>query len=294
MKITWLSFFFAAALGPAHGQQTLAEYDWTKPGGVVADAVPLTIDGKAALKISNTNDTALAVQILKIQKPPITRTLYAITGEAKYENVQGDAYLEMWNFFPPAKPGGPEGQFFSRTLGLSGEMGKITGSSDWRAVKLPFDRTGSTASPTRLEVNLLLPGKGTVYLTGFKLVEYSGSSAASGLSSRAWWSEQTAGLVGGIGGAFMGCLASLLAWLAARGRARVFVLATSMCLIGVGVLLLLCGLAALCVQQPFAVWMPLLLLGFLLVIILPYRLRQFQRLYDQVEIRRMAALDAVS
>ena len=63
-------------------QQTLTEYDWRKlaDSGQLLGGEVVTVDGQAALKIANTNDMPLQVQILKIVKPPITKTLYGIVG----------------------------------------------------------------------------------------------------------------------------------------------------------------------------------------------------------------------
>src|SRR5262249_55319860 len=157
--------------------------------GELLSGASVTMDGKVALKVVNTNDTPLQVQLLKLPKPGVTKQLYAIEGEVKYEGVRGTGYLEMWNYFPPIKPGMPEGAYFSRSMGDSGELGKITGTSNWRRFKLPFDRTGSTAFPTRLEINLFLPAQGTVYLSQLKLVEYNGSlkPKAAG-ATNVWWS----------------------------------------------------------------------------------------------------------
>jgi hypothetical protein len=194
-------------------EHVLAEYDWSKlaQSGRLLGGVVVTVDAKAALKLVNTNDTALRVQLLQISNPPITKKLYALVGEVKYEGVHDDGYLEMWNYFPPMKPGMGEGMFFSRTLGESGEMGKITGTSNWRRFMLPFDRTGTSLAPSRLEINLFLPAQGIVYVGPLKLVEYSGTfgSAQSG-AANAWWPDWTGGLIGGIGGAMLGCLGGLL------------------------------------------------------------------------------------
>jgi hypothetical protein len=118
------------------------------------------------LKIENTRDAPLGVFLFTIDNPPITAKGYALTGEIKYENVQGDGYLEMWNHFPPEK-------YFSRTLGPAGldPMSKITGTSNWRSFLLPFNRTGTTGAPARLEINILLPGRGVVFLGPMKLVQ---------------------------------------------------------------------------------------------------------------------------
>ena len=68
----------------------------------------------------------------------------------------------MWNFFP----GG--GQYFSRTLADQGPMMKLAGTSGWREFVLPFDATAPPA-PTRLVVNVVLQGRGSVYLGPLEL-----------------------------------------------------------------------------------------------------------------------------
>jgi len=296
MKTKYLFSLLLGMVATGYGQQTLREFDWQKlsASGGLPGGSPVTIDGKSAMKIVSTNDTGLRVQLMQITNPPISKMLYAITGEIKYEGVKGDGFLEMWNCYPPDKPGMFENKYFSRTLGESGDMGKITGTSGWRAFTLPFDRTGSKAHPTRLEINLILPGQGTVYLGPIKLVEYEGDLGLEKTrgAAGAWWSDRAAGWIGGIGGSVLGCLGSILAVLAAKGRNRGFVVWTSITLIAMGVISVILGIAAVAVGQPYAVWFPLLLLGVLLLAILPFRLRQYQRGYEDLELRRMASMDA--
>src|SRR5215510_8985612 len=114
MKATLVFSFCLIFAASGSAQHVLAEYDWRQLaqkgqllGGVTAD-----LDGKSAIKVVNTNDTPLQVQLLKIPKPQISKKLYAIKGEVKYDGVRGDGYLEMWNFFPPLQAGMPEGQYF--------------------------------------------------------------------------------------------------------------------------------------------------------------------------------------
>ena len=164
-------------------QQVLAEFDWSKLAaeGRVLGGVPVTVDGRSALKIENTNDAPLQLSLFTIENPPITAMKYAVTGEIKYENVEGDGYLEMWNDFAAA------GRFFSRTLGPAGSdpMGKITGTSTWRTFLLPFNLTGTTNAPTRLEINIFLPGHGVVFLGSMNLVQpVSATGAEHAISSR--------------------------------------------------------------------------------------------------------------
>ncbi len=166
-------------------------------------------------------------------------------------------------------------------------MRKITGTSKWREFKLPFDRTGASNAPVRLQFNLVLRGRGTVYLSPVKLVEYPGAKSAE----RAWWTDQAAGWWGGLGGGLIGCLGSLTAWLAWQGKARRFVVAVLTVLTSLGVLSGVAALAAFACRQPYAVWFPLSLGAALLLSICPYRLRQYQKKYEELELRRMASVD---
>lgn len=261
----------------------------------------VTLDGQSVYKFQNTNDTPLQVKLLEIANPRLSTTAYAITGQVKYDNVQGTGYLEMWNYFPPLRPGMPEGQYFSRTLGESGEMGKISGTCDWRDFTLPFDPTGESSPPTRLEINLILPGRGTVYLTPVKLVKYSGplfesnfskGSSSSRTSPGGWWSTRQSAIVGGIGGSLFGCFGALIGGLAGSGKARRFVLATTRLFTAFGVLLTIAGIIAVLCKQPYAVWWPLILLGVISALVCGANLNPIKKRYENLEIRRMASMDA--
>lgn len=294
MKRTLLTMFMSLQCC-VHGAQKFDRLDWAKVGG--ADA-PLGGEvtneaGRSALRVQNTNDFPLQVRLWTVEKPSITGSYYAVRGEIKYSRVEGDGYLEMWNVFPPRVDGGADERYFSRTYGESGEMGKIRGSSGWRGFLLPFHTTGARGSPSALEVNLILPGRGTVFVGPLELVEYPSGAFSFGGLAHAWWSDRTGGLIGGILGAAFGCMASLVAWLASKGRARGFVLGASWAIIAGGVILLIAAVAALTARQPYGVWFPLLLCGMLIVIILPARLRMFQKLYQEHELRRMEAADAI-
>jgi predicted Ser/Thr protein kinase len=183
MSLTiWLLFDIAGHLSayqPAargrHAESIGQEYDWQSlaASGKLMGGVPVKVDGRSALRIENTADAPLQLTLLKIEKPPITAMTYALIGEIKYESVQGAGYLEMWNYFPPLSPGNPEGQYFSRTLGAAGGgwTGQIAGTSSWRSFMLPFNCSGAKGSPTRLEFNIFLPGRGVVFVGPPKLTQ---------------------------------------------------------------------------------------------------------------------------
>jgi capsular polysaccharide biosynthesis protein len=146
----------------------LRAYDWNDlaASGQAGGGVLVTVDGQTCLKIENPNDSALSTRLLTIVTPPLKARRYAVMGEVRYENIQGMAYLEMWNEFP-------QGRFFSRTMDKpgSGAMGQLTGTSDWRPFILPFDQQKIANPPNRIEVNLHLPGHGVVIIGPLRLCE---------------------------------------------------------------------------------------------------------------------------
>ena len=267
-------------------QQVISTFSWKEladTGQLTAGTLTGAPDN--ALKVENHGAGAMRATVLTIVQPKITTDFYAFTGEVRYDNVEGDGFLEMWSHF------GETAAYFSRTLGITGPIGKLTGSSDWRMFTLPFNAKGASSQPSKLVVNVYLPGKGSVFLRNLKLVQ-STSFDSVATQPGAWWSDQTVGIVGGVGGALIGCLGALIEWLAARGKAQRFVVNAVRVLIGVGVASALGGFAAVALRQAHGVWYALLLLGVLVVVIFPFRLRSYQDRYREFELRRMTSMDA--
>ncbi len=150
----------------------LSEYDWKDLAkeGRVAHGVVEAADGRTVLKIENLKSASMQARLLTIEKPPVKAMRYAVSGEIRYENVQGHAYMEMWSVFP-------EGRYFSRTLETSGQLSQLTGTSGWREFTLPFDRSGTADAPIRIEVNLRLPGRGVVFVGPLELIELGAAQA---------------------------------------------------------------------------------------------------------------------
>ena len=171
-------------------------------------------------------------------------------------------------------------------------MGKLSRHSDWRSFWVPFNALGTQQTPTRLVMNLSLPGQGSVTVRNLRL-EQAASFEDLLRAPAAGSSDPKAGLIGGVAGAVIGCLGSLLELLAARGRARGFVIATAWTLAVLGAVSLGAGLLALATRQPPAVSFVLLLAGVLCAGIFPVRLRRYLRQYRESELRRIDSLDAV-
>ena len=239
---------------------------------------------KEYLAVTNSEDLPMSVALLTLAEPGITATQYAITGSVSYEGVHGSGYLEMWNHFPNG------GAYFSKTLGDSGPMGRLRGSSNWRPFSLPFMSDAETGAPNTLELNLVLPGPGTVKLGGLRLVQYPDGLAALSRPG-AWWSNRTGTWIAAIGGTICGCLGALIGTLTSLGIARRCVLALSLGIVVFGVACLALGSVALSVSQPYAVYYPLLLGGGICTIVFGALLPQIRQRYQQIEIRKMASMD---
>jgi hypothetical protein len=225
---------------------------------------------------------ASTVAILTFERPSVKGPRYALTGQVRYEGIEGVGYLELWNYFP----GG--GQYFSRTLAESGPMMKLNGTSGWRTFTLPFDATGAPP-PTRLVFNLVLQGKGVVYFGPLQLVDTPGG--VDSRDSGGWTLEQTAGLLGGVGGSLVGGIGALIGVLTALGRARRFVDLAAKLLVILGMSAFVGGLLALSRSQPYAVYYPLLLLGFICAVLPLGLLPMIRKRYEDIEFRRMRAHD---
>ena len=253
----------------------LADVRWeeTRPdsGRVVEGSVEITASADGG-----------TFPLTTIREPAVDDQSYAIVGEVRYEGVAEPAYLEMWSVFPDG------GRYFSRTLGTQGPMAAIVGDSDWRAFELPFSLDGATSTPSQLELNAVLPSSGRIWVGSLRLVGLTDTGSLG-----AWWSNRTAGLVGGLGGALVGILGALIGTFASRGKARRLVLGLMVSLVGFGAVLLGVGAVAVVASQPYGVTGSLILGGVVLVVVVGSMFRTVKRSYAQVELRKMKALDAV-
>jgi hypothetical protein len=249
--------------------------------------------------VSDSGEKTVTLKIIK--KPKITSRHYALMGEVKYKDVHGTGYLEMWNSFPNG------GAFFSRTLGNGGPMGSISGSSEWRKFLLPFNST-ENQFPDELTFNVVLGGKGTVWVREVKLVEYPQSATAratgaatqagtrsgwgSGGAEDAWWGPRTGGWIGSIAGVLLGLWGAVVGALVPLGRGRRLISASAWMLGAFGFVVVTAGLVAVSHRQPYEVCYPLVLIGFITAILGTMATVVIKRRFEQNELRKMNALDA--
>lgn len=232
--------------------------------------------------------------LIELPEPGISSPVYALKGMVRYDGVQGDAFLQLDNHF------GAKGTFFSKSLAPNGPLGKISGSSDWRPFVLPFyansgdQADGEMLLPERLTLSLYLPGSGTVSLAEVGLYQYANGEDPMQMFMQAgqWFSNRTAGWIGGIGGTLLGLWGALIGIVSSRGKARSFAVGSANALLFIGIASLIAGIVALGMAQPYAVYYPLLLLGVIIVAVMAMLRRTLSARYEHLELKRMQSMDA--
>jgi hypothetical protein len=135
----------------------------------------------------------------------------------------------------------------------------------------------------RLSMQLVLPGPGTVVIAAPQLCA---------LDAGDWWSEPTAGLVGGIGGSALGLLGAAVGVLSNLRKFRRVTLTLMGVGIGIGLVALVVGVVAILAGQPWHVYYPLMQVGALCGILMGIGVLIVRRRYRDEDLRRMTALDA--
>jgi hypothetical protein len=271
--------------------------------------------GETAIEVTG-GDAASATTLLVCEEPAVHWPQYVVRGRVKYAGVVGDGYLELWNDF------GEHGAYFTRALAPTGQMGKMSGDSDWREFTLPF-YAGDAVKLHSLTLNVVLPGAGTVTVCGpvtvgplahTRLVppmtadsppynppvaapptdapmEMIPLSVAPINESNAWWTESQSGLIGGSFGAAVGTVGGLIglstAWRRMR-RLTVVLYGVALSVCGAS---LVAGLLAIGTHQPWHVYYTLLLIGFLGVTVFGVNYRAVFHRFRDDELRRISAID---
>jgi hypothetical protein len=170
MRFWSVSFFLIFFTISASAEQTLANLSWfelAKEGKIKTGQIIMKDDSTPfdQLRIDNPNDKLAIITVLTLNKPPISKKLYAIRGKVRYERVQGEAFLEMLTYFNDYD------YFLSQTIAKKGPMKNLQGTSDWRPFILPF-LNNKKEVPTKLVFNVYFHKKGTVFIGPIEFVQY--------------------------------------------------------------------------------------------------------------------------
>jgi len=239
------------------------------------------------LLISNETGQPLTTRLVTIEQPDISKFNYKVQGSIRYEGVEQPGYLEMWNHF--ADGGGP---YFTKTLSDSGPMGVIHGASASREFTLPFRSSSRSGTPTKLEINLILPADGKVWISPLKLSEMEANEWADAMTAEgAWWGNRTASWLGGVLGPLLGIMGAIVGTLSGLGRGRKVTIGICWCAVVFGVVCLITGIVALAIGQPYVVYYPPLLLGLIGTVVMGSILPTIRKRFSDIELRKMESMD---
>lgn len=236
-----------------------------------------------ALRVSNADSMPTRFPLVVLDDLSPTMNTFAVEGQIKYWNVEGEAYLEMWTVLPDGS------RFFTRTIAESGPLQKITGTSEWRAFSLPFNVSGELPEHVKLEVNVFMPGAGIIDISPLRIVNFSPDLFQQ---QTYWWSGQTGGWIGGSLGMGIGLLGVLLTYLARKNVPFRVVQSVLVVELVLACVCIVAGIIAVIHSQPFFVCYPLLLVGFLASVLVSVGEFRLRRHYREIELRKMRALDS--
>lgn len=232
------------------------------------------------------------VQILTLDDPGVGAPGYVIYGNVKCEGITSPGYLELWSHFPDGAA------YFTRTRSTSGPMATLDDTADWRLIELPFVMNspdaagGESKGPNKLVVNLVLPAGGKVTLSNFELAQYSDkASAQKALNGGVWWDSRVSGIWGAVLGSLVGIVNAAIGVFNSRIRSAKVVAGLLVASASLGGLILLAGIIAALVGQPWVVMMPFLLAGLPGTLVPLFLLPSANRNVQARELRRMQALD---
>jgi hypothetical protein len=117
----------------------------------------ISSDGNGSLRIEAMEPTT--IRLFETGDIDIENTRLIYQAKVRTENVEGQVYLEMWCHFPG------KGEYFSKGL-----MNPLSGTNDWTAAETPFFLKKGE-SPDNVKLNLVVDGKGTVWIDDIRLLK---------------------------------------------------------------------------------------------------------------------------
>jgi len=116
----------------------------------------ISSDGNGSLLV--TADAPLTVRLYETGDIHLENARLIYRARLRTENVEGQAYLEMWCSFPG------KGEFFSRAL-----HAPLSGTNEWTTQETSF-LLQKGENPDNAKMNLVVTGKGKVWIDDIRLV----------------------------------------------------------------------------------------------------------------------------
>ena len=117
----------------------------------------VSVDGHGSIRIDVSD--SMTVRIAEIETPSLENARLIYRAHIRSADLHGKAYLEMWCVFPV------RGEFFSRAL-----QSPLSGTNDWLTQETSFALQKGQV-PSQVKLNLVVEGKGTVWVDDAELVK---------------------------------------------------------------------------------------------------------------------------
>lgn len=114
-------------------------------------------DGKGSLRIIVNEPTV--IRLFETGDIDVEDTRLFYQAKIKTKGIEGPVYLEMWCLFPG------NGEFFSRN-----PQSAVTGTTNWSTMETVFFLKKGE-SPDNVKLNLVINGKGTVWIDDIRLLK---------------------------------------------------------------------------------------------------------------------------
>jgi hypothetical protein len=155
-------YVFVCCSKSSQAVQVLKEFPLDSVEGIIAQSdvqldTNVSSDGKGSLKISVKGP--LTVKLFEVEVINIEDAQLIYEAKVKTEGLECKAYLEMWCQFLG------KGEFFSRGL-----QSTASGNTGWMTMETPFFLKKGE-KPERIKLNLVVEGKGTVWIDHIRLIK---------------------------------------------------------------------------------------------------------------------------
>lgn len=117
----------------------------------------ISSDGNGSLRIEAKQ--AITIHLFETGDIDIENARLIYQAKVRIENLEGQAYLEMWCHFPE------KGEFFSKGL-----TNPISGTTEWTTLETPF-LLKQGENPDNVKLNLVITGKGTVWIDDIRVLK---------------------------------------------------------------------------------------------------------------------------
>lgn len=161
--LLWMSALLFSGCQSQRGQTVeLKHYPLDSLEGIISRSgieldTTVSSDGKGSLRV--TAAAPVTVRLYETGDIPVDNARLVYQARLRTENVQGQAYLEMWCRFPG------KGEFFSRAL-----QAPLSGTAEWSSQETSFSLKEGE-DPDEIKLNLVINGTGTVWIDDIRLIK---------------------------------------------------------------------------------------------------------------------------